>query len=289
MEKEKIKNLLKDYDQQDVDKFASYCLKLVLEKDRNKDIKNPWMQNKTEEQMAELFKRVASEGLVFDGKHITLQSTGVGYDYIAYKNKMYLAYPESKIDLSLVYKSDEFSFSKQSGSVEYKHNINDPFNQNDNDIIGGYCVIKNKRGEFLTILSKDRIALHRRIAKTDAIWKAWFPEMCMKTIIKKACKTHFEDVYRGIEEMDNDNYDLDKAIPEEKPGVTASNGKLQNQKEPTIDELHIEFMKILRQYQEKFGEEKATPFHPDNWKTERGIREYKYAIKSLKGLLDGNN
>jgi len=286
MEKEKIKNLLKDYDQQDVDKFASYCLKLVLEKDRNKDIKNPWMQNKTEEQMAELFKRVASDGLIFDGKHITLQKTGVNYDYIAYKNKMYLAYPESSIDISLVYNSDEFNFSKNTGKVEYEHVIKEPFNQNDANIIGGYCVIKNKRGEFLTILSKERIELHRKIAKTDSVWKAWFPEMCMKTIIKKACKTHFGDIYRGIEEMDNDNYDLEKSISEPKPGVTA---KKQQVKELSIDDLHTQFMKIYDQYQEKFGEEKASPFHPDNWRTEKTIKTYSYAIKSLKGLLDGNN
>jgi hypothetical protein len=32
--------------------------------------------------------------------------------------------------------------------------------------------------------------------------------MCRKTVIKKACKEHFEDDFRGVNEMDNMNYDL---------------------------------------------------------------------------------
>jgi hypothetical protein len=38
----------------------------------------------------------------------------------------------------------------------------------------------------------------------------WFTEMCLKTVIKKACKLHFGDIYTWIEEIDNENYDLDK-------------------------------------------------------------------------------
>jgi len=48
------------------------------------------------------------------------------------------------------------------------------------------------------------------VAKTDFIWKAWFTEMCMKTITKKACKLHYGDVYTKIEEMDNEQYDLSR-------------------------------------------------------------------------------
>lgn len=166
------------------------------------------MQNKSPEQLAEYFRRVAEEGLVFDGEHITLQSTGISFDYIAYKNKMFLAYPESEIDVALVYAGDDFSFSKESGKVRYTHNIIDPFGQKDNEVVGGYCVIKNKRGEFLTTLSKADIEKHRKVAKTDYIWAQWFKEMALKTVIKKAVKIHFADVYQEIEQEDNEAYDL---------------------------------------------------------------------------------
>lgn len=213
MDKQKIITLLKDYNPQDVQKFASYIIDLFTERDKTSGKpKNYWLHNRKEEEMAELFKRVNKEGLIFDGKHITLQSTGISYDYVAYKNKMLLAYPESMIDIALVYQGDEFAFKKESGQVKYSHNIKNPFQQKDSEIIGGYCVIKNKRGEFLTVMSPEDIQKHRKVAKTDYIWKQWFKEMCLKTVIKKSVKNHFDDIYQNIEEMDNENYDLDNPV-----------------------------------------------------------------------------
>ena len=218
MKKEEIVNLLKDYNSEDVEKFAAYCIKLLLEKNR----KNFWMQKKTSEQMAGLFKRVARDGLKFDGEHITLQSTGISYDYIAYKNKMILAYPESVVDVQLVNEGDDFKVAKESGNVIYSHTMANPFG--DEKIVGGYCIIKNKRGEFLTLLSKEEIDKHRKVAKTDYIWKAWFREMALKTVIKKACKQHFADIYVNIEANDNENYNLENPLGiglEEKQAIEA--------------------------------------------------------------------
>lgn len=214
MKKEEIVSLLKskeDYRDADILKFAAYCVRLQTETDRTGKLKNPWMAKREAPEMAELFVRVATDGLVFDGEDITLQATGVSYNYQAYKNKMLIAYPDSLIDTQLVYEGDKFEFSKQSGSVEYYHKIENPFSQKDEHVVGGYCVIKNKRGEFLTILSAEKIANHRAVAKTDNVWKQWFPEMCMKTLIKKACKTHFKDVFSNIENLDNENYDLENS------------------------------------------------------------------------------
>lgn len=210
MKKEEIIKLLEDYNQEQVENFSAYCVRLQIEKDRQGQLKNKWMQGKTAEQMAILFKRVAKDGLVFDGVHITLQSTGISYDYIAYKNKMLLVYPESMVDVNLVREGDDFKVAKEMGSVVYSHNIADPFGNK--PILGGYCVIKNKRGEFLTLLSKEEIDKHRKVAKTDFIWQQWFAEMAMKTLIKKAVKQHFADVYENIETIDNDNYDLEQPI-----------------------------------------------------------------------------
>ena len=212
MNKEKIIELLKDYNQEEVENYASYCIRLLLAKKRDGSLQNPFMQKKTDEVMATLFKRVAKDGLVFDGTHITLQSTGISYDYIAYKNKMFLAYPESTVDVNLVYEGDDFSIAKESGGVMYSHKIGDPFNQTEENIKGGYCVIRNKRGEFMTLLSKADIDKHRKVAKTDFIWRQWFAEMATKTVIKKACKLHFSDIFQNIEKNDNDNYELENPL-----------------------------------------------------------------------------
>lgn len=195
---------------ENIDAFASYCLRQLLEKDKKtgKD-KNPFMKTKTAIALSNLFRRVGAEGLVFDGKHISLQNIGISYDYVAYKNKMLTAYPESKIDMSVVNEGDETKFSKDNGKIVYTHNVGDPFDDK-KDIIGAYCIIKNSRGEFLTTLNKEDIAKHRKVAKTDYIWSAWFKEMVLKTVLKKACKYHFDDIFEGMNEIDNETIDLSK-------------------------------------------------------------------------------
>lgn len=213
MKPETLKELLKDYDTLEVEQYVDYLNKLQNEVKKNTNKKvNPWMYYRNDELLAKYFKQIKLQGLVFDGKHITLLKTGVTFDYVAYKNKMLLAYPETIMDISIVYKGDTFSFRKENGKILYKHEIDNPFGQNEDNIIGGYCVIKNQRGEFLTLLSKDDIDKHRKVAKTDFIWRDWYKEMCLKTVSKKACKQHFEDIFRDIENLDNENYDIDQPI-----------------------------------------------------------------------------
>ena len=207
-----IKNGLSDYDTTKVEIYINHLVELSIAKDKHKKLKNPWFKYRTDQELINNFKKVAMDSLNFDGEHITLQSTGISYDYTAYKNKMMLTYPESIVDVALVYTDDIFKFEKRSGKVVYTHVITNPFNQDENNIIGGYCVIKNKRGEFITILSKNNIEKHRKVAKTDLIWKAWYHEKCMVVLIKKACKQHFQDIYQNIETIDNENYDLEQSV-----------------------------------------------------------------------------
>ena len=205
--------------------YKTYVQELQLKKKLNKqkniwEFANPWASQKDPAWFANCWEKIVASGLEFDGKHITLNENGVSYDYVAYKNKMLLAYPESKIDVELVYKGDTFAFEKENGVVDYKHIFNDPFNHKDSDIIGGYCVIKNKRGEFLTTLSKQEIEKAKAVAKTKAIWDAWYSDMCKKTVIKKAVKFHFDDIYAQMEEEDNKNYDLNKIDTPEAPELS---------------------------------------------------------------------
>jgi hypothetical protein len=206
-----LKAALKDYNQVEVDNYAAYLRGLEVEKNKKTGKpKNQWMEKRTVEYLARIYRAVAEDGLVFDGVDITLQSTGVSYSYQAYKNRMLNVYPKTIFDPGLVYRGDEFDCSKESGKVFYTHKIGNPFSRKDDDIIGAYCIIKNSRGDFATFLTRDDLDKHRKCAKTDYIWRNWFAEMCLKTVVKKGCKQHFKDVYQTIEEYDNENYDPDQ-------------------------------------------------------------------------------
>lgn len=207
-----IKESLSGFDHDTVDIYVAYLLKLQTEKNRKKELKNPWMAYKTDEDLIAAFKAVTKDGLALDGVHISITSLGVSYDYVAYKNKMLIVYPETIFDFGIVYKDDTFRFEKQSGKVVYSHNINNPFNQSEANVIGAYVVISNKRGEFLTLLSKENIDKCRKVARTDLIWKQWYNEMALKTAIKKAVKIHFSDIYSTVETLDNEQYDLDQPL-----------------------------------------------------------------------------
>lgn len=216
MEKKKaIIELLKtNKEKENVERFATYVQRITDETDKaTGKKKNPHMNFKSPEICANDFKMIQSQGLVFDGKHITYQSTGISFDYQAYKNKMLVAYPESTIDIQIVKEGDEFDSEKESGKVIYTHKIKSPFEPvTEQNIVGAYCVIKNSRGEFLTTLGKLDIEKHRKVARQDGFWQKWFAEMVMKTVIKKGCKTHFDDVVQVIEEIDNEQNNLENPI-----------------------------------------------------------------------------
>jgi hypothetical protein len=145
--------------------------------------------------------------------------------YKAFKNKLYMVYPESVIDIQLVREGDAISFAKESGSVLYTHNLADPFEATEGKIRGAYCVIKNSRGEFLETLNNTDYLKMRNASKTPTTWDKWQSEFYLKSVIKRACKRHFNDVTKALEEKDNEAIglaDLVKASPDKKAAIIAA-------------------------------------------------------------------
>ena len=211
---EKIGNYLVSYDDIDVKLYLSYITNLANEKDKNGKLKNWWIGKPSEKDYANLFKKVKKDGIIIDGDTVTLsyfKGLKATYNYQAYKNLVLKRYPESVFDIQNVYEGDDYSFKKESGKVIYTHSINDPF-KTGKKIIGCYCVIKNSKGEFLEILNVDDIEKMRKTAKTDNIWKAWYSEMILKSVIKRACKRHFKDIIKNAESIDNENSDPDNVL-----------------------------------------------------------------------------
>lgn len=204
-----IQTALREFNLDEVKVFINYLKDLETEKDKDGKIKNAWFQYQKAESFIDLYKKVALDKLYIDGSTITFQFKGklmVSYNYQAYKNKLLQVYPETLFDIQNVNAGDTFSFKKESGKVFYNHQINNPFDNN-KVIIGCYCIIKNKRGDFIETLNLDEITKMRNSAKTKNIWDSWFSEMTLKSVIKRACKRHFNDVVSNVDTLDNDNYE----------------------------------------------------------------------------------
>lgn len=193
--------------------FLNYVRELETDKDSNGKLRAWWLSKIDESQLISAYQKVAIDGLYIDGETITLtfrKKLQVTYDYQAYKNRMLMVYPETKIDLQIVKEGDTYSSWKESGKVHYMHKIKDPFAKvTPDNLKGSYVVIKNSRGEFLEELGPDDIAAMRGVSQSDNIWKKWYSEMVLKSVMKRACKRHFRDKFANMERLDNENYDLD--------------------------------------------------------------------------------
>lgn len=202
--------ILSKYPKNEIDVFVNYLDKLSKELKSNGQKANPWVSSYSVKQYCELFEKVKKEGLEIDGEIVRITQRGGGlkidYGYQAFRRKLLITYPETIIDVQNVYEGDFIEFSKISGSVDYKHVLGDPFKNNKN-LIGCYCVIKNRRGEFLEILNNEEIEKIKNTASTSKIWDAWKTEMSLKSILKRATKRHFYDIVEVIYKHDNEDYE----------------------------------------------------------------------------------
>jgi len=226
-----IKELLKDYDQKHVDVFIAYIQQLKAEEKDGKLIAW-WAPKIKDQQFADVFKKVAATGMFIDGESITLnyrKKLIVTYDYHAYINKVILTYPETIFDFQMVHEGDKFTFSKKSGKVLYSHDILDPFNTK-KKIIGGYGVIKNRKGEFIEFLTLEDIEKMKNTSLMKGIWNAWFDRMVLKSIIKRICNVHFKDIVKEIDIIDNESSDLNR---------TGLNEEIQKEIDAAKDEKEL--------------------------------------------------
>ena len=131
-------------------------------------------------------------------------------DYHTIQNRVIANYPETTIDLGIVYEGDDFEVAKEYGKIIYSHTVKNPFQIN-KKIIGAYCVMKNRRGEFITVMDKAELDKCKNMSKNKSewsCWRQWEGEMCLKTVLKRACKRYFFDEVKDLLDEDNENYDL---------------------------------------------------------------------------------
>jgi len=162
-----------------------------------------------------LYIKYSNVGITIDGVNAVITGFNkVFITWVGYKNKVLSVYPESEFDTQLVKEHDEISFAKESGSVVYTHTLANPFSSN-KGIVGAYCVIKNKRGEFLETLGIDDYEKMKASSLMKDTWNKWESEFWLKSVIKRACKRHFNDVVAEIDTLDNEDYSLDNIDADE--------------------------------------------------------------------------
>lgn len=223
MDLAKIYEKIKKHGEAQASVYVNYLRKLANQKRQGRDV-NPWIKNLSDQDLASIYSKEQSKGLTIDGETTTLSFRGqlmITYDYHAYINRLMQLYPESKIDVGIVYKGDNFKFWKDNGKVFYKHDINDPFAENkDSLMVGAYAIVRNSKGEFLELLNMETIAKMKNSAKTQNIWNTWLDRMVLKSAIKRICSMHFHDKFSDMEKTDNEqiepsNANVDAKLQEE--------------------------------------------------------------------------
>lgn len=196
----------KGMQEKDVERFLSY-VSAERRAEANKDANKRPVTGNTADELADIALKFYGLGLVVDGINVVVTGKRMAMvTYHGYKNKVLQVYPESAFDIQLVREGDTFNVAKESGAVEYSHQINDPFGNK--AIVGAYCVIKNKRGEYLELLNSHDYEEMKSASKQSFLWNKWPSEFWLKSVIKRACKRHFNDITAEIDKVDNEDYGL---------------------------------------------------------------------------------
>lgn len=125
--------------------------------------------------------------------------------------------PSTEFQTGLVFERDELEVFKQDGVAHYKHKCETPFPSKKDmaeNLSGAYCYISYQINGYnyshIELIGKDDISIIRSKAKSDNVWDEFFSEQIKKAIIRRACKVPFAKVVNDLDELDNQNFDLNK-------------------------------------------------------------------------------
>lgn len=198
--KEKLKKFRVPVD--DINRFLAY-VEGEKHKEQDKDYKP--VTNNTDEMLYTMFVKFWKLGLAIDGVNVVITGKAMAMvTFHGYKNKVLQNYPSAKFDVQLVRNGDEFKVSKKDGAISYTHDIANPFGSD--PIIGAYCVITIDDKGYFEALNERDFNFMKGGSKQSSLWQKWDSEFWLKSVIKRACKRHFYDVVKEVDEVDNEDY-----------------------------------------------------------------------------------
>jgi recombinational DNA repair protein RecT len=183
----------------------------------------------SQQELYGLIVKYLNAGTNLDGTNVILSGKNMGLiTFHGYMNKVKALHPDVFFDVQLVREGDTFKFSKNSGKVEYSHDIANPFE--DKKIVGAYCVVKLNNGsgdESLELLNDRDYNEMKSNSRNQRTWNQWPSEFWRKSVIKRACKVYFAEEVKDLDEIDNADYGLEdeKASEETKNAILASHAK----------------------------------------------------------------
>ena len=192
----------------DINKFLAYVegekSKERIAKAKDSGAYTPVTSN-TDIQLYTMAFKFFGLGLVIDGVNVVITGRNMAMvTYHGYKNKVKSIYPDATFDVQLVREGDDFHVSKESGSVIYTHNFGDPFSEG--EIKGAYCIIKIGKQDYLETLNQRDYKEMKGGSKNKGTWDKWESEFWLKSVIKRACKRHFNDITVEIDKVDNETF-----------------------------------------------------------------------------------
>lgn len=188
----------------EINKFLAY-VRGEQQKESSKPADKRPVSGNNDDMLYTMFIKWWGLDLVIDGVNIVITGRAMSMvTYQGYKNKVRSTYPSAKFDIQLVREGDTFSVSKESGKVEYSHKIGDAFSEQ--PIKGAYCVISIDGRDYFEGLNKKDYEEMKKGSKQGYLWDKWDSEFWLKSVIKRACKRHFYDVVKEIDENDNADY-----------------------------------------------------------------------------------
>jgi recombinational DNA repair protein RecT len=204
--KEKLKKMRMPVD--DINKFLAYVTgerqKEGAAKRRKPDASTPVTDN-TDDMLYTMAYKFWNLGLVIDGINVVITGKAMAMvTYHGYKNKVKQTYPTATFDVQLVREGDTFTVAKESGHVIYSHQFGSPFENK--PIQGAYCAIKIDDNDYFEALNQRDYKEMQKSSKQGFLWDKWESEFWLKSVIKRACKRHFNDVVAEIDKVDNEDY-----------------------------------------------------------------------------------
>jgi hypothetical protein len=232
MQELKDKLLAKGWTEAEVGRFFGY-LDSTRRAEAAKDTSKRPVSSNSADELYSLASKWHNLGLVIDGVNVVITGKNMAMPtFHGYKNKVLATYPEAEVDMGLVRQGDTFSLAKESGAVNYSHQIADPFGNQ--PIVGAYVIFKTKRGEYIENLGKDDYDKMRKASKQPYLWDMWESEFWLKSVIKRACKRHFYDVVEDIDKADNEQFG---AVDLNQPNLTIENLRTKIKAASNLDDL----------------------------------------------------